>query len=81
MKNLFNLIELQTTDVAKAKTFYQELFDWKMNFCFATSLFRGRGGMTATARTPVLPTATPVGTLSARALNRSRGRGGERELR
>jgi predicted enzyme related to lactoylglutathione lyase len=31
MKNLFNLIELQTTDATKAKTFYQGLFEWKMN--------------------------------------------------
>jgi len=31
MKNLFNLIELQTTDAAKAKAFYQGLFAWKMN--------------------------------------------------
>ena len=36
--------------------------------------------MTAMARTPVLPEATPVGALSARELNRSRGRGGGRRL-
>jgi predicted enzyme related to lactoylglutathione lyase len=30
MKNLFNLIELQTTDAGKAKSFYEALFDWRM---------------------------------------------------
>ena len=31
MANPFVHVELATTDVAKAKSFYQSLFDWKLN--------------------------------------------------
>jgi uncharacterized protein len=31
MGNLFVHVELATTDLAKAKSFYQSLFDWKLN--------------------------------------------------
>ena len=30
MANPFVHVELATTDVAKAKSFYQSLFDWKL---------------------------------------------------
>ena len=53
MKNLFNLVELQTTDVAKAKKFYQALFDWKtkdvafgpISYTYVDTGDRTQGGM------------------------------------
>jgi predicted enzyme related to lactoylglutathione lyase len=33
MANPFVHVELSTTDPAKAKTFYSQLFDWKLGTC------------------------------------------------
>ena len=48
MANPFVHVELNTTDVAKAKTFYGKLFDWKMedipmpDFTYTIHQCRGR---------------------------------------